>query len=384
MNTLQLIQPDNQIATIDQHHHDFNWLNYFSPSKALEQVAAHIVTLGSTGTTNNTKKIYNSGLKYFFEWTNCTNLQHPFPDAEYISTYIAHLSHDKPTRSGKGISARTIASKYLAPLRLYLQKLRIQRIEQGDPLEIIKYKNHLDEALAIRNPKPKKSTNQSALYAHGNRLTKSQVDELFMSCNLSTLRGKRNYALLYTAFTVALRVSELRKLTLDDINQTEKGYECTVTGKRNNSDPVFMDATCVQLIRDWITAYNQPFDDDDPRRITNQTPIWQPLNRGNNRKNNHKASEGISRDGISKLLASISESVLGFSISPHDCRRSYAAMARINGIEMDAIQTQLRHASIATTQIYVGALVDRSKSSLSAKVTFATPPKQPAQLELGA
>jgi len=383
----ELAEGDSEIVVLDktalldidaeaQFEHDYNWLKYFSPAKALEQVAAHIATLGSTGSTDNTKVIYNRGLSYFFQWTNALdNLAHPFPDTELVQRYIAHLMHSKPNqRGGNGLSARTIASKYMAPLRLYLQKLRLQRIDSGDAMEIIKYKNYLDEALAIKNPKSKKTTHQSALYAHGNRLTKSQVDSILSSFDLRNLRDKRDYALMYTAFTVALRLSELQRLTLADIQRVEDGYVTTVMGKRNNEDPTDFDPFALGLICEYIEAYNEPYEEGDPRRITRDTPIWQPLLKGGKRKGN-KAT-GMTNDGISRIVKRISRDVLGFEISPHDCRRTYGAIARLENVSIDAIQRQYRHASLDTTMTYCGPLIKLSKARLSNVVTFATPARQ--------
>ena len=48
----------------------------------------------------------------------------------------------------------------------------------------------------------------------------------------------------------------------------------------------------------------------------------------------------------------------GFSISPHDLRRTYAKLAFKNGAKIDQIQLNLGHESLATTQVYLGTELD--------------------------
>ena len=48
----------------------------------------------------------------------------------------------------------------------------------------------------------------------------------------------------------------------------------------------------------------------------------------------------------------------GFSISPHDLRRTYAKLSFKNGAKIDQIQLNLGHESLATTQVYLGTELD--------------------------
>lgn len=46
------------------------------------------------------------------------------------------------------------------------------------------------------------------------------------------------------------------------------------------------------------------------------------------------------------------------AIAPHDLRRTYAKLARKAGAELEQIQLTLGHASIETTQRYLGTDLD--------------------------
>ena len=70
----------------------------------------------------------------------------------------------------------------------------------------------------------------------------------------------------------------------------------------------------------------------------------------------------ISRDSISaetvRDVVKIYSRQCGFSISPHDLRRTYAKLAFKNGAKIDQIQLNLGHESLATTQVYLGTELD--------------------------
>ncbi len=49
---------------------------------------------------------------------------------------------------------------------------------------------------------------------------------------------------------------------------------------------------------------------------------------------------------------------LGLTIAPHDCRRTFAKLALRGGARLEQIQLSLGHASIQTTERYLGVELD--------------------------
>jgi integrase len=49
---------------------------------------------------------------------------------------------------------------------------------------------------------------------------------------------------------------------------------------------------------------------------------------------------------------------LGIDVAPHDCRRTFAKLALKGGARLDQIQLSLGHASIRTTERYLGVEQD--------------------------
>jgi len=368
MNIVPTQRPQSQTIVpsppaADRH----DWLNYFDPTAALRSVVAHVATLPSTTKTpeKHTARVYESGLKYFLAYLSghLDDLTHPItlyavqpmimPSEAVMVDYIGHLSL-------RGLAASTIANKYMVPARHWLKALTKQRprVTGEERNKIDDYRASFEDALKVPAPRKQTTSTRSALYRHGNRLTTTQINDLFalLSTERRTLTRLRDTALLYVGLTSALRVAELGRITLNSITPADNCYEITVRGKRNQVDPVAVDSTAVDLINAWVSAWNEAVNYDE-RQITPDTPIWQPIHRSGKPSEideEYDPSTGLSRQSLSRLIKRRTKQALGVSISPHDLRRSYAARAKEAGIDLSAISRQLRHQSIATTQRYIG------------------------------
>lgn len=355
---------NNQLTTTNQN----TWQRYFSVPDALNAVNNHLETLPSARSPEkHTRRVYTAGLRYFLEWASGS-----MPTELLLEQFISHLK-------SKGLKSSTIGCKYLAPVRLFIKKLNAQIIplegmNGGEFFFINECKQHLTNAATIKTPRPETSTNRSALYAHGKRLNLLQVNQVFQSIDRETLLGQRDIALLYLGFTTGLRIAELARVTLASIAMGTDCYEIKIRGKRNNVDPVPIDSTALGLINDWVEAFNAAIPADDPRRITENTPIWQPLGKNDAPRpigvNGYKSGCGITTQAIRGILARRVKHALGFTIAPHDMRRTVAAIGRQSGMDYDELRMLLRHKNVATTARYVGNPPNLSASIISNRVNF--------------
>jgi integrase len=69
----------------------------------------------------------------------------------------------------------------------------------------------------------------------------------------------------------------------------------------------------------------------------------------------------ISASAIYKRIGGYAEK-LKLDIAPHDLRRSFGKLTKAGGAETEQIMTTLGHASIVTTEIYLGIRQDLSKA----------------------
>ena len=99
---------------------DTTWLLYFRPQDAYRDFLAELANMASSKTPEkHTWRVYNGGLKYWFDLVG-----QAMPTKSLVTQYITHLRHQKEWGQGKrGLAVTTIGSKYLAPLRKYLQAL---------------------------------------------------------------------------------------------------------------------------------------------------------------------------------------------------------------------------------------------------------------------
>lgn len=326
------------------------WLQYFDVRQAIADVAADVAALPSSTDTpeQHTKKVYEAGLNYFLTWADWR-----LPTPSLIQGFIAHLIHHKhPNRK---LKSSTVNSKYLAPVRKYLEKLADQHIQvTGAEREFVQdCKELIRQAKKVKGPKPRKSTNIAPMWdPTKTRLTVEQVNAVLRKIDTDNLIGKRDYALLYVAFTTALRVAELSRITLNSISMGEDGYLITVRGKRSNYDPVPLGKVGYKAVMEWVSSYNAGLEDDDPRRISGDMPIWQAMIHGSNYgkigTNRFNPERGMSIQGIRNMI----ERRAG--IEPHDTRRTCGAILYDKGAPLPSISKLFRHADSSTTWKYIG------------------------------
>lgn len=374
----------SQTSRESQHDH-YKWLNYFDPRIALQDFINYMETLPSSRTPErSTFRVYLASVADFFRYCGVIVERHSredytfdfdrmiFPSAAVVQAFIGFMLK----RGNKSATAE----RHLAAIRLYLKALKSQDIQiQGGEDFVFMWQaiQQLDLALDIKRPKSDVTSNRPALENYGTRLNLPQVNQLFayFGDKMDTLNSKRDLALMYLGITSGLRAAELCRITLNDIRRGDDCWEVKVRGKRNNYDPIGIDNEAYDLLMQWITAFNDGLADDDPRRITNDMPIFQPLLRSGIRcaAGSYDPRRGISPRAVLLIVRKHTLAALSFKIGAHDMRRTCAYLMRNNGFEWEEIRTQLRHRSLATTEKYVGRHLDLSRSLLSKRAHFDVP-----------
>ncbi len=335
---------------------------FFDFAAAYESVLNHVSSLPSDHTPEkHTRKVYISGLNYFI-----TFLDDELPTPEIMRSYVAHLSN-------RGLQATTINARYLTPARhfcraLASQPLQFESVSDAKMLfGLPEWREQIRQSADTKDVPSFTHTDISPLYdPRFHRLTIQQVNAILRGVDTSTLGGLRDYAILHTAFSSALRLAEIARLTLSNITPADGGYIITVRGKRSNMTPVPIAAKAVEDIRRYVEAFNADLALDDPRRITDTTPIWQPLLKGKHHPapGDYSPSKGISNQSSRQIIRKHAEKVCpGFN--PHDTRRTAAALAYEAGMPLPQIQKMLRHKDPGTTLRYIGQKPDYASSNLN-------------------
>lgn len=171
----------------------------------------------------------------------------------------------------------------------------------------------------------------------GNWLTLDQAERLLALPDHSN-KGLRDRALLALLVGCGLRRQELAGLCIDDIQQRD-GRWCVVdlAGKGNRVRTVPMPPWTKTAIDDWLTA----------ARFTGG-PVLGAVNKGD-----RITGQGMTAQSIYEVVDRYG-SELGAALAPHDVRRTFAKLAHQGRAPLEQIQLSLGHASIQTTERYLG------------------------------
>lgn len=377
------IVPEKLESANTGHH----WLDYFSPEQAMQDLIAYAEAKPSSRNPERSTMIaYLTSLADFAAYLRATvirrgpedytilwNRKSLAPTKAAIQAYIAWSLKI-------GRKSKTVA-RHLAAIRLFIRFLWEQEIDPDliDTGRAFAFINSCHRqfhmAATIKNPDPDRIDNRPELDQHGERLTLSEVNQLFESFTgtLDRIENLRDRALLYLGISGGLRAAELARVTLNSISTAEDGvYIVQVRRKRNNYTPTGIESKCVRYIKEWVTAWNDRLDPDDSRRITGDTPVFQPLLKGGNIPASD-VNEGITPRAISQIVKRRTLDVLGKGITAHDMRRTCAYLLRSAGADWDAARDQLGHKSVATTEKYVGRKTNYAVGLLSNYVTINVP-----------
>jgi len=172
----------------------------------------------------------------------------------------------------------------------------------------------------------------------GNWLTKAQAQTLINSPDTSTLKGLRDRAILAVMIGAGLRRSEVAFLSLKDIQQREGRWVIVdIMGKGNRVRTVPIPTWAKVAIDEWglCAGFTAGY-------------VFRRVNKGD-----RLMGESMTAQAIRDVVKEYSDR-LGFQVAAHDLRRTFAKLAHKGGSGLDQIQLSLGHASIKTTERYLG------------------------------
>jgi len=250
---------------------------------------------------------YGQDLAAFALFARARKVVHaPAVQPPLILEHLVKLTDDK-------ISARSQARRLVA-LRQFFRFLKAERLSELNPTEDIdlpRFGRKLPQFLTV-----------------------DEVDRLLAAPDRRHARGVRDAAMLETLYATGLRVSELVKLRLGDVN-FDAGY-LIAFGKGKKERLVPLGEVAIAGIRTYLETSRASF-----LRTTTDTLFLTP--RG----------KAMTRQGFWKLISRYAV-VAGIRkrISPHKLRHSFATHLVERGAELRAVQAMLGHADSGTTESY--------------------------------
>jgi site-specific recombinase XerD len=264
-------------------------------------------------TSPHSRRSYETALNEFFHWWNAEG-RPPFVKAT-VQAFRARLESD-------GLAPATINVRISA-----IRKLAMEATDNG----------LLDPALAAGIARVKGVTRLGVRL--GNWLTLQQAQALLAAPDATTVKGKRDQAILAVLLGCALRRSEVAGLTAEQIQQRDGRWVIPdLIGKGGRVRTVPMPVWVKLTIDAWLHAAGIA-----------SGRIWLAINKGG-----RPWGSGFSEKAVWSTLERYAAEVGLPNIAPHDLRRTCAKLCRAAGGELEQIQLLLGHASVQTTERYLG------------------------------
>lgn len=260
------------------------------------------------GLSENTLSAYRSDLQQFNSWLEKQKSSIRKASTENINQYLVHCHK-------KSYSARTSARILSVLKRFYRWGLR-ENLITNDP------------TLNISSPKLAKPLPIS--------LSEEEVEKLLQAPNTDKPIGMRDRVLLELVYATGLRVSELVKLTLQQIDMQLGLVRILGKGGKERIVPVGEEAL------DWLQKYINR----DRKTLLEGKAVTDYVfvtTRGG----------GMTRQAFWHIIKNYALAAgIHINISPHTLRHAFATHLLNNGADLRSVQALLGHSDLSTTQIY--------------------------------
>ena len=283
-------------------------------SSAAEQL---IVSVLATLTSEKTKQAYATALQDFVEWTAARGepLSKPL-----VESWRGNLL-------GRGLSVSSVNQRLSAVRLLFRQAAERGALSWEDTLQLCSVPNVKQGGQRL-----------------GKWLTEKEAGRLLSVPDPQTLLGVRDRAILALLVACGLRRDELVRLETRHLQiREERWVLLDLQGKGRRVRTVPVPLWVKQLLDRWLQE----------SAIT-EGPLFRTLRKGGALG----PQQPISEDLIYTLVRRGGEAIGHPELTPHDLRRTCAKLCRKAGGDLEQIQLLLGHASIQTTERYLGTKQD--------------------------
>ena len=285
--------------------HDFIdiFLNYLSVERVLSQ---------------NTIMSYRRDLKSFLDFLKDQHQINSLgkTNKNQITNFMLRLKT-------QGMNANSIARK-LAAIKAFYRFLVREKVLKQDPTSL------------LESPKLWRRIPQT--------LTLEEVEALIAQPDLRKRGGMRDRAILEVSYATGMRVSELTRLNIKDVNLDVGFVRCLGKGNKERIIP---------LGRKAVICLKRYVEKERPYFFKKHSTDVLFLSR---------LSKRISRQSIWKMIKRYARQArIKKEIRPHILRHSFATHLLERGADLRSVQEMLGHSNISTTQVYTHVNKDRLK-----------------------
>jgi len=297
-----------------------------------ELIETFSIHLEEMGRSTRTISIYRRHIGYWKRYLRENKINRTRQiTAHVVSGYQAWIFSYK-TRFGKPFTLSSQRS-VLITLRLFLRFLVKRHLISSDVVEVLQ---------VPRQPSQ----------LPGQALTPREVKKMLAQPNTETIPGFRDRTLLETIYSTGLRMNELRRLRVKDINLTEKTL-LVVSGKGEKDRVVPLGKTACLYLAEYLKTV---------RPLLAQRAAKKTHESERRKKKYEEAADLVflnryghilSRPGLLKKLHIYSSRAgIKKQVTVHTFRHTIATEMLKGGADLRQIQELLGHAKLTTTQLY--------------------------------
>lgn len=268
------------------------------------------------GLSPNTIEAYGRDIRKFAAFAKERNLSTRDVTRSDVVDFLASLYE-------RQLDSRSVA-RHLVTIRNFFRFALMEGYIEDDP------------AATIESPKFRRSLPQF--------LSLEEVERVLQQPDTSSVLGLRDKAMIELMYSCGLRVSELCRLRVADVQMTEGSVRCIGKGDKERLIPVGRRALGA------VAAY---YKNARAELLHGRSSPYLFLNQRGGKMN---------RIGFWKVLSFYGRRAgIRKHVKPHMLRHSFATHLLDGGADLRAVQMMLGHADIATTQIYTHVVEERLK-----------------------
>lgn len=285
----------------------------YSQSKAKdEEFLIRLVT--NTLPSIHSRRAYSQAIRCFMQYW-CEE-GYPLLTKGFLNQYVMEMQDDQ----GKG---EATINKHLAAIR----KLASEAADNEIWPEKVSISFSRVKGIPLRGRKKH------------NWLTQDLAQKLLNSPDTTTAKGLRDRAMLAVMIGCGLRRAEAFSLTVEHIQLVQGRWAIVnILGKRNKIRTVPMPGWVKQTLDQWLEV----------------SGIFTGIILRGMVRGGHVRKTPLSYTSGWETVRYYGEQIGIDNLAPHDLRRTFAKLAHTNGAPIEQIRLSLGHASLSTTEIYLG------------------------------
>lgn len=263
-----------------------------------------------------TRRAYQGDLQDFCQFVGITAAE------QFRAVTRAHVLAWRQQLEQRGLSGASIRRKLAALASLFDHLLESNAVAGGNPVHGVK--------------RPRQDSSEGKTPALGDH----QAKALLEAPPTTSIKGKRDRALLAVLLYHGLRREEAAQLSVQDIHERRGIKHLRIHGKGNKLRYLPLHPIALERLHDYLEASGHHH--EQPR-----APLFQAL-RG------RRSGQALGADGIYTLVGHYARQagIAVDGLGVHGLRATAATNALENEADIAKVQQWLGHANISTTRLY--------------------------------